>query len=54
VTTTFDRDRLRQHALGFSKEEFLNRFRAVLEDSLNENAARRTPSQPPAVRENQQ
>jgi glycosyltransferase involved in cell wall biosynthesis len=52
----FDPDRLRNHALGFSKDRFLKDFQQVVDDAVaaTRPAARRTPQPPDAGRENQQ
>jgi glycosyltransferase involved in cell wall biosynthesis len=46
-TMHLDRDRLRQHALKFSKDKFLAGFQAVVEETVA-TAARRTQASPPA------
>ena len=61
---TFDTDRLRAHALRFSREQFLEGFRSVIDaaagrtrvppPAAREDAARRTLSQPQAAGEDQQ
>jgi glycosyltransferase involved in cell wall biosynthesis len=52
-TIAFDRDRLREHALRFSKDAFLSGFRAVLHGAtLSRAPTSRTPSPHLAVHEN--